>query len=429
MGKKIKKSPSHRESSPNITARILWFLARTAGTILGIDSSGIERIPAKGPLLIIAPHASYLDPVFLLSVLPRLPVFIADSYFFFLHPALSFLMRTFDVIPANKTKPGPIPLRRLLRNLEQGRACVIFPEGARTFDAKPLMPSASASRFIMKLKIPVAVISIKGAYNTWPRWDPKPRLRTKSVTIGLSHWLRSPDTAGPDIKNAKHPWQNVYDLKKNITIHGSRNTVLNALNEAAKGEDTNIVLTYGDRARYISNFLFLCPLCLRANTLGFDTDSSSLKCDICKLNLQIQGSHLTMTTGDDSVTRHISAWFEDMLYSICKKSAGELFHETDVLYDCAQDKKGLRQTRLRINENGILVFTKEKHEVRIPAAKAARASLKGISVIELLYNGKVYTIKSRSGTAAAWLTILRVIAGSKKSFSDEIPRHAILAEN
>ena len=92
---------------------------------------GYAAMPARGPYLVIANHAAWLDPLFLEKVVQAPTVPMMTSKFYDL-PVISFLMRrvigTIRVPDSAYRREAP-ELKDAVRALDRGEALIVFPEG------------------------------------------------------------------------------------------------------------------------------------------------------------------------------------------------------------------------------------------------------------------------------------------------------------
>lgn len=91
---------------------------------------GFAAFPRTGPCLVIANHACWLDPIFLVKVLPRPITPMMTSGFYDL-PVIRTLMVKFGVIrvPDRALKKEAPELQEAIAALDRGECVVIFPEG------------------------------------------------------------------------------------------------------------------------------------------------------------------------------------------------------------------------------------------------------------------------------------------------------------
>ncbi len=90
--------------------------------------SGLEHVPQEGPLLLVANHLSWFDPLLLYGILPRQTWFFTKSEIFKL-PIIGWLCRITGQIPVHRGSSDRAALERALAYIREGRALLIFPEG------------------------------------------------------------------------------------------------------------------------------------------------------------------------------------------------------------------------------------------------------------------------------------------------------------
>jgi 1-acyl-sn-glycerol-3-phosphate acyltransferase len=117
-----------------------------------VATSGSERVPRSGPLLLVLNHPNALiDPLFVLCLAPRPVSFLAKAPLF-RTPIVSWFVRAFGSIPVERRMdPGADLTRnremfaRVRRHLSAGGAVALFPEGTSHSDPrlKPLKSGAA----------------------------------------------------------------------------------------------------------------------------------------------------------------------------------------------------------------------------------------------------------------------------------------------
>lgn len=107
-----------------------------------IAISGLEHVPATGPVLFVLNHPnSLVDPLFLLAFAPRPVVFLAKEPLFRI-PVIGWLTRTMGSIPVYRRQDGADTAQnrqtfeRVWQELAKGGTIALFPEGTSHSDPK-----------------------------------------------------------------------------------------------------------------------------------------------------------------------------------------------------------------------------------------------------------------------------------------------------
>jgi 1-acyl-sn-glycerol-3-phosphate acyltransferase len=105
--------------------------------LLRMEVRGRENVPLTGPLVVAANHVSYVDPLALGAACPRPIAYMAKSELFAI-PVLGPLIGRLQAYPVERGKGDITAIRASLRQLKEGHAIGIFPEGTRnlTGDAR-----------------------------------------------------------------------------------------------------------------------------------------------------------------------------------------------------------------------------------------------------------------------------------------------------
>ena len=104
-----------------------WSVILLFKVVYGYTVEGRENIPRSGPLVIVANHTQYLDPVFVCMSVPRRIQWMAKKEIF-VFPFRRFF-RFIGTFPVDRQGGGRAALRSALEYLSSGWALGIFPEG------------------------------------------------------------------------------------------------------------------------------------------------------------------------------------------------------------------------------------------------------------------------------------------------------------
>jgi 1-acyl-sn-glycerol-3-phosphate acyltransferase len=134
---------------------------------------GLTDLPPTGPVLVIANHACWFDPLFLGSLLPRPITPMMTSVFYDL-PGLRWLMvnvfHTIRVEEKALKQDVPPEIGAAVAALDRGECVVLFPEGyLRRSDGKPLKRFGRGVWHILTQRpdTPVVTCWIEGAWGSY----------------------------------------------------------------------------------------------------------------------------------------------------------------------------------------------------------------------------------------------------------------------
>jgi long-chain acyl-CoA synthetase len=177
---------------PRPFAEMFWFgLSRVlrlfAGDFFHLRVTGIENLPLQGPYILCSNHQSYLDPVFLGSVLPwtvfRRTFAVGTSEIFgagFMR-RLARWLRVVVVDPDANLVPA---MRAGAFGLRHGRVLMLYPEGERSIDGTPRIFKKGAAILAIHMQVPIVPVAIAGFYDAWPRGKSFQKFAPLKLTIG-----------------------------------------------------------------------------------------------------------------------------------------------------------------------------------------------------------------------------------------------------
>jgi acyl-[acyl-carrier-protein]-phospholipid O-acyltransferase / long-chain-fatty-acid--[acyl-carrier-protein] ligase len=149
-----------------------------------VEVDGIEHARAAMPHAVIAAnHASFLDGLLLGAFLPGDPIFAVDTVIakqWYAKPFLA-VVNAFPVDPTN-----PLSIRAMIRAVDAGSACIIFPEGRITTTGGLMKVYEGPAVIAERTKAALVMVRIEGAEFTpfsrlagkvRQRWFPRLRIR------------------------------------------------------------------------------------------------------------------------------------------------------------------------------------------------------------------------------------------------------------
>jgi 1-acyl-sn-glycerol-3-phosphate acyltransferase len=148
-----------------------------------IERRGWRHVPLTGPVLLVANHASVLDPPLIGGMTPRPVSFLAKAELFRV-PLFGGFIRRLNARPVRREGSDPAALRTALRLLEEGRALLVFPEGTRGDDAHLRPAKPGAGMLAVLSQAPVVPVYVRGTGRAWPRGQSVPRPAKVQVWFG-----------------------------------------------------------------------------------------------------------------------------------------------------------------------------------------------------------------------------------------------------
>ncbi len=203
-----KLEPFYRKGSNAIT-RLMY----------NINLHGFEKIPERGPILLIANHVSYVDGVVIQSAINRPVRFVIDEFIYDM-PIINYFMTVNKAIPILARKDSvEEALNKISEGLEAGDAICIFPEGQLTYTGNLGRFKPGIEWIIERDPVPIYPIAIKGLWNSMFsrkyrhsnfRWLPK-GIRGKVK-------LRCGDVIHPGNVRVDHLQRVILNLKNEIDM-------------------------------------------------------------------------------------------------------------------------------------------------------------------------------------------------------------------
>jgi 1-acyl-sn-glycerol-3-phosphate acyltransferase len=175
-------SPS-REPHPAPYRVSQWIARSIWGRFAGLEAHGTANVPRTGPFILIANHASNLDPILIQAVCPR-PVHAMAKSTQFAVPVIGGYMLRLLSFPVRRSQTDPQAVRIALRRLAAGFGVCVYIEGERSWDGRLQKARPGTVRLALKAGVPVVPVGISGSYDAWPRWSNRPQLLPVRVRFG-----------------------------------------------------------------------------------------------------------------------------------------------------------------------------------------------------------------------------------------------------
>ncbi len=122
-------------------------------------------------MVILCQHRSRCDYIYLYAGLKRSNYHILCGYQNVFQPVLFHLLKRLGVIAKMLYQPDAHATMQLLRAVKLGNSIVVFPEGIQTTSGSTHPINPATMKLLAKLKLPVALVTLKGAYFTRTRYS------------------------------------------------------------------------------------------------------------------------------------------------------------------------------------------------------------------------------------------------------------------
>jgi 1-acyl-sn-glycerol-3-phosphate acyltransferase len=160
---------------------------------------GRRHVPKTGPVLVVANHQSFLDPILVGLAVRRHMVPLARKTLF-RNPFFTWLIRSLNAVPIDQEGIAKEGLKAILEQLERGKLVVVFPEGERTPDGSLGELKPGIYLLIKRARAAIVPVGIAGAFAALPRSRTRPQLAPlfwppNDATIGVA--------VGPPLDAAK----------------------------------------------------------------------------------------------------------------------------------------------------------------------------------------------------------------------------------
>ncbi len=388
--------------------RWLWRCSRVVARLLGGPRAPTgDPIPRDGPVVVIAPHLSFFDPLFLHAALPRPSRFLAAAYFVAKNAPLSWLLYLAGVVPVRRHRRDALALRQALRLLAAGEMVTFFPEGGRTWTGLPNLPMTAAVKFLLGLKVPIYVATVDGSYDYWPRFAPAPRPRGVRVRIsgpltlarGCPPPSRRPEATG------RPWWAEVYTAGRRREVCDAAEAIRCLFAATAAEEPARLRLEIPGRLAALTRILCFCPECAAAPLAW---DGSSLGCPACGVAFRLAGSgRLRRVPAQEGAVPDASLpELVSRMRSRLEARAGRGFSLEDSVEAAEVRPESLDAGAIpfapasaRLDETGLQLMAGGR-PVHLPLRAVAAASVMGSETLEMAHPGRGTVVYLRSGAGA-----------------------------
>ena len=144
-----------------------WFTRVVLGTFARVEVVHRDRMPADGPIVLVANHVNQIDPPLVLAYARRRAHPMAKRELFEL-PLIGWYFWLYGAIPVRRFSADMGALRVARGYLRRDDAVLVFPEGTRSRNGqmRPALPGAAMVALISR--VPVLPVAISGTRDLNP---------------------------------------------------------------------------------------------------------------------------------------------------------------------------------------------------------------------------------------------------------------------
>jgi 1-acyl-sn-glycerol-3-phosphate acyltransferase len=184
-------------------SRVVYRVSRTILepfflTYFGMQRSGCEHVPDRGPVILAANHKSFLDP-FVIGMCSRRPLYFVAKRELFAHRPIAWFLSSLGAFPIARGSSDGDAMATAREILARGEPVLIFPEGTRVRPGGLGTPRRGVGRLALETGAPVVPVAIIGTAAVRRGW----RIRPHRVAVSVGPQLRVGRTPEPSPQLAR----------------------------------------------------------------------------------------------------------------------------------------------------------------------------------------------------------------------------------
>jgi 1-acyl-sn-glycerol-3-phosphate acyltransferase/DNA-directed RNA polymerase subunit RPC12/RpoP len=336
-------------------------------------------------MIVFSQHRSRMDYIYVFAGLKHTNFNMLCGYQNIFQPVIYTLFKHLGVIAKMLYQPDSHATLQMMRCAKDGRTLVIFPEGIQSTSGSTHPINPATMKLLFKLKLPVALVTLKGAYFTRPRYTSD----TKKGKI-TAHYTKL--FAPEDFENCSS--QELYDrlleaFRYNEFTEHAENPV------PFRGKKPNI--------DGLDNIIYKCPQCSREHRLVIEGDT--MRCTECGFAIRMDEYYRISSVSGELPFRDIDQWYQWQRKQVAQEILQEDFSLTAPVKIGRVDTKRLNSNySLEYYGQGTLTLTKEgltyrgtcdgeEREIVMHPKQVYSLSISLAYELDLYYDCKYYNFK------------------------------------
>ncbi len=349
---------SKREYDIGCVPSSFWFGFVGSNILVPIIAlfSGIKVKPdkrfleAEGPIIVIANHESFLDPMVTSRLTHGRKVNFVCGEFLFRKHFWGHVFKLGGAIPKKQFAVDTGAVKAMMKVMKRGGVLIIYPEATRHVDGHSISSfDDGVAKLAKKAGASIFVQHIHGAYLTLPRWSPKVKLRRGRITSEFVRVISKDEVASLSVSDLDALIKSSIDYDENLWARNN--------NMHFKGRNL---------ADGLQNIAYRCLCC--GHDLDMHPQGDKLICGSCS---QEYTYHTDGTITYDSKSTDLHQWTEwqkaqlkSELDDLCIVTGCSLMQEQDQFTFVQTDSGTLTVKRGLISFKGSGELTFEMDNLR-----------------------------------------------------------------
>lgn len=241
-------------------------------------------------MVYLCQHRSRNDYIYAFAGLKRTDIHILCGYQNVFQRGVYTLLKKLGVIAKMLYQPDVHATKQVLRAVKLGGSIMIFPEGIQSTSGSTHPINPATMKLLAKLKLPVALVTLKGSYFTRTRYSSD--VKKGKITVEYSKLFDKEDF-------------------NNLSKDELYNKMLNSFqyNEFDDHKE-NKVAFYGKKPNIhgLDNIIYKCPNCL--NEFGFSILGDSMYCRKCGFTVSMDQYYDIKAVKENLPFENIDEWYK-----------------------------------------------------------------------------------------------------------------------
>ncbi len=260
----------------------------------------------KKQVIYLCQHASRDDYIYVSAGLKSLDNYYVCGYQNIFQKSIYPLMKKLGVIAKYLYQPDTQSIKQMFEAIKNGGNIILFPEGIQSTSGSQHPINIATMKFLMKLKLPVILVKLNGAYFTRTRYSAD--IKKGKITVTYSKLFDN-----NDFKNNSE--EQLYE--KLLTEFKFNEWNGRVEKVAYEGKKPNI--------SGLENIIYKCPHCLKEGI--FSTVNDEMTCSSCGFSVKMDKYYDIFSTNKDKELpfKNVDEWFKWQRKQVSKEILDDNF--------------------------------------------------------------------------------------------------------